>query len=164
MAKEFSFDVVSNLDLQEVDNAVNVANKEMLVRYDFKGSKSKISFDREGSIEVISDDEARLKVVIDILQGKLAKRRVSLKALTYGKVEDAAEGTAKLTISLVQGIEQEKAKQINKFLKDRKVKANTQIQGDQLRVSSKSKDSLQEAMNLIKGSDFGIPLQFVNLR
>jgi hypothetical protein len=165
MAKECSFDVVSVLDLQEVDNAVNQTAHEIATRYDLKGSGSRISLDKtKGSIELEAKDDFHAKSVVDILQSKLVKRGVSLKALDYGKVEPAAGGTVRQSITLVQGIEQDQARALVKFVKDSKLSARTQIEGDKLRVSSKSKDVLQQVIRALKEHEVPIPLQFVNFR
>jgi uncharacterized protein YajQ (UPF0234 family) len=165
MPSEFSFDVVSKLDLQEVENAFNQANKEIQTRFDFKGSVSKIDWDKkESNLTLYSDDENKLKSVIDILQGKLVKRGISLKALDYQKIEPAERATVRQVIKIKQGIESEKAKEIVRAVKDSKIKAQASIQGDQLRVTSKSKDDLQAVIALLKGADFGVPLQFTNYR
>ena len=158
-----SFDVVSRIDMQEVKNAVNQARKEISQRYDFKKSKSTIDMD-EDSITIVSDDDYKLKAVVDILQSKLVKRKVSLKALSYGKVEPASGGLVRQKISLQQGIPMEKAKEMVKYIKSTKIKAQSQIQQDQLRISSKKRDILQECMGLLKEKDVGLDLQFTNLR
>ncbi|HUP48859.1 MAG TPA: YajQ family cyclic di-GMP-binding protein [Thermoanaerobaculia bacterium] len=163
MAQEFSFDIVSRTERQEVANAVQQAQKELAQRFDFKGSKSEIQLSAE-EIVLISDDEGKLKSVKDILEGRLVKRGVSLKALDYGKLEQAALGTVRQRATIVQGIESEKAKAIVKALKDAKVKVQAAIQSDQVRVTGRSKDDLQRAIALVKEKDFGIPLQFTNYR
>jgi uncharacterized protein YajQ (UPF0234 family) len=164
MAQDFSFDVVSKLDLQEVENAVNQANKEIQTRFDFKGSVSRIDWDKKEVITLFSDDEQKLKSVIDILQSKLIKRGISLQALDYQKIEPAEKATVRQPVKLKQGIESEKAKAIVKAIKDAKIKVQASIQGDQLRIASKSKDDLQSTMTFIRGQDFGVPLQFTNYR
>jgi uncharacterized protein YajQ (UPF0234 family) len=163
MATQNSFDIVSTLDLQEVKNAIEQAMKEISQRFDFKGSKSTITLEQK-DIVVLSDDEYKLKSVIDILQSKLVKRGISLKALTYQKVEQALGGTVRQKISLQEGIPQEKAKEIVKEIKGTKIKVQAQIQGDQLRVIGKNKDDLQEVIKFLKGKDFGIDMQFTNYR
>jgi hypothetical protein len=163
MANLSSFDIVSQTDMQEVKNALDQATKELAQRFDFKGSKSSITL--EGSdLIVASDDEFKLKSVLDILQSKLVKRGVSLKALSYGALEEALGGTVRQKIALQQGISSEKAKEIAKAIRDAKFKAQTQIQGDQVRVLSKNKDELQTVIVFLKGHDFGLPLQFTNYR
>jgi uncharacterized protein YajQ (UPF0234 family) len=163
MAQEFSFDVVSKTDMQEVANAVQQAQKELAQRFDFKGSKSSIELAAE-ELVLISDDEGKLRSVIDILETKLVKRGVALKALDYGKIEAAAGGTVRQRVKIVQGIETEKAKAIVKAIKDAKLKVQASIQSDQVRIVGRSKDDLQRAIAIIKGGDFGIPLQFTNYR
>jgi len=163
MAQDFSFDVVSKTDMQEVANAVQQAQKELAQRVDFKGSKSSIELTAE-EIVLVSDDEGKLRSVRDILEGRLVKRHVALKALEYGKLEDASLGTVRQKEKIVQGIESEKAKAIVKTIKDAKLKVQASIQSDQVRVTSRNKDELQRAIALIKERDFGIPLQFTNYR
>lgn len=165
MAEQNSFDVVSEVNIQEVKNALDQTMKEINQRFDFKGSKSKVTLEEnETAIVIVSDDDAKLKSVIDILQNKLVKRGVSLKALDYGKVEQALAGTVRQRVAITQGIASEKAKDISKAIRDAKFKVQTQIQGDQLRVTSKSRDELQAVIAFLKGKDFGIPLQFTNYR
>src|SRR3989338_4891002 len=165
MAAESSFDIVSKIDLQEVKNAVDQALKELGQRFDFKGSKSEILLDEKNKeISVGSDDEYKLKSVLDILQSKLVKRGISLKALTYGKIEPALSGTVRQKISLQQGIPSEKAKEIVKVIKDLKFKVQSQIQGDQVRVTGKNKDDLQAVIKHLREKDFGIDMQFTNYR
>jgi len=163
--QDFSFDVVSKVDLQEVANAVQQASKEIATRFDFRGSASKIELkDKELEVVLISDDEHKLKSVIDILETKLVRRHVAVKALDYGKVEAAAGGTVRQVAKIQQGIPSEKAKEITKAVKDSKLKVQAQIQGEQVRVLGKSKDELQSAIAFLKGKDFGIDLQFINYR
>jgi len=165
MADEHTFDIACELDMQEVLNAANQAEKEIGQRFDFKGSKSSIELDKgKAIITLVSDDEFKLKSVIEILQSKLVKRSVSLKALTYGKIEQAAGSTVRQIITLQQGIPQEKAKEIVRIIKDTKLKVNAEIQKDQVRVRGKKIDDLQTLMALIKGKDLGIHLQFTNYR
>ncbi len=165
MVDEHFFDIVCNVDMQEVSNAVNQAIKEILQRFDFKGSKSSIELDKgKGLITLVSDDETKLKSVIDILQSKLVKRGVSLKALNYGKVEQAAGSTVRQVVTLQQGIPQEKAKDIVKLIKDLKLKVTAEIQKDQIRVRGKKIDDLQLIIGKLKQKDFGIALQFTNYR
>jgi len=163
VAKESSFDIVSKVDMQEVSNAVHQAQKEIEQRFDFKNSKSSIELQDERII-LISDDEFKLKSVVDILESKLVKRNVSLRALEYGKIQPAAGDTVRQEVKLIQGISSEKAKQINKIIKDSKIKVNSSIQGDQIRVSGKSKDDLQAVIALLRQQDLGIELQFINYR
>jgi len=165
MAQEFSFDIVSVLNMQEVDNATNQAIKEILQRFDFRGSKSQIILDREKkTIALISDDESKLKSVVDILQTKFVKRGISLKALIYGRIEPAMGSTVRQLVTLQQGIPQEKAKEITKSIKDAGLKVRTQIQGDEIRVFGGSKNDLQAIIGMLREKDPGIPLQFANYR
>jgi uncharacterized protein YajQ (UPF0234 family) len=163
MPQEFSFDVVSKTDLQEVANAIQQAQKELAQRFDFKGSKSTIELTAD-EIVLTSDDEGKLRSVKDIVETKLVKRKVSLKALDYGKIEQSAGATVRQHAKIVQGIEMEKAKAIVKTIKDAKLKVQASIQSDQVRVVGRSKDDLQRAMALVRENDFGIPLQFTNYR
>jgi hypothetical protein len=165
MAQEHSFDIISKVDLQEVSNAVQQAMKEIGQRFDFRGSKSSIELDKSSNeIRVVSDDEYKLKSVIDILKEKLVKRKVSLKALIYEKVESALSGTVRQIMKLQQGISTEKAKEIVKTIKDTKLKVNSEIQSDQVRIRAKKIDDLQSIMKLLKEKDFGIHMEFVNYR
>ncbi len=158
-----SFDIVSQVDFQEVDNALNQTRKEVAQRYDFKGSKTEIADEKE-KITITSDDDFKVGAVVDILQSKLVRRGISLKALVYGKIEPAGGGLSRQVITIQQGIETEKAKQIVKAIKDSKLKVQAQIQGDQVRVTGKKRDDLQDAIALLKQKDFDLPLQFVNFR
>jgi uncharacterized protein YajQ (UPF0234 family) len=165
MAQDFSFDVVSQIDLQEVENAFNQANKEIATRFDFKGSVSRIEWDKkESTLTLLSDDEMKLKSVIDILQGKLVKRGISLKSMDYKPIESAERATVRQKIKITQGIASDKAKQIVQTIKDTKLKVQASIQGEQVRVSARAKDDLQAVINLLRGADFGLPLQFINYR
>jgi hypothetical protein len=165
MAEEHSFDIVCEVNMQEVLNAVDQSTKEIGQRFDFKGSKSSIELDKsKGIITIISDDEMKLKSVIDILQTKLVKRGVSLKALNYGKIEPAAGNTVRQVITLQQGIPQEKAKEIVKLIKDTKLKVGAEIQKDQVRVKAKKIDDLQAIIAKLKEKDFGIHIQVTNYR
>ncbi|MGE5301667.1 MAG: YajQ family cyclic di-GMP-binding protein [Acidobacteriota bacterium] len=165
MADEHSFDVVSKVDLQEVLNAVQQATKEISQRFDFKGSKSSIELNKDKhEINFVSDDESKLKTVIDILQTKLVKRGVSLKALSYGKIEQAAGNTVRQIVTLQQGIPVEKAKEIVKLIKDTKVKVQAEIQKDQVRIRAKKIDDLQATITLLKGKELGIHIEFINYR
>jgi cyclic-di-GMP-binding protein len=163
MAKDSSFDIVSETDMQEVTNAVQQASRELTTRFDFKNSRSSIELSGE-EIVLVSDDQQKLKSVRDVLEDKLVRRKVALKALDYQKVEDAASGTVRQRAKVIQGIESEKAKQIVKAIKDAKLKVQAAIQGEQVRVSGRKKDDLQEAMRIVREKDFGIPLQFTNYR
>lgn len=158
-----SFDVVSELDMQEVRNAVQQASKEIQTRFDFKGTGTSIELKDEG-IEVRSGTDQRLKAAVQVLEEKLVKRKISLKALDKGKLEDAAGGTYRQEIKLNQGVPTEKAKEMVKLIKGMKLKVQAAIQGDSLRVSGKKKDDLQAVMTALKEKDFGIPLQFTNYR
>ncbi|MTI81141.1 MAG: YajQ family cyclic di-GMP-binding protein [Firmicutes bacterium] len=163
MAKDASFDVVSQVDMQEVDNAINQTNKEISQRYDFKNSKSKVELEGE-DLKVLGDDDFKIKSVIDILQSKLVKRKVSIKNLEYGKVEDATQGMARQLIKIKQGIETDIAKKMVKDIKETKIKVQAQIMDDKVRVSGKKKDDLQAIMNLLKENDYDLELQFINYR
>lgn len=159
-----TFDVVSEVDEQEVKNAVDQAQRELATRFDFKGTDSSIELGT-GELTLRSSTEDRLRAVQQVLEEKLVRRGVSLKALDYGKVEEAAKGTVRQTVTLTVGISSEKAKAINKFLKDLGLKGlQSQTQGDQVRVTGKKKDDLQAAIQALKGEDFGVPLQFQNFR
>ena len=158
-----TFDVVSEVNLPEAQNAVAQAQKEVAQRYDLKGSAAGIE-QKERELTLTADNDFALKAVNDILQTKLVKRGVSLKALDYGKIEPAAKGTVRQVVTIQQGIATEKAKEIVKAIKDSKLKVQVSIQGEQLRVSGKKKDDLQAVIALLRGADFGIPLQFTNFR
>lgn len=158
-----SFDVVSVVDLQEVDNAVNQAIREIGQRYDFKGSRTEVVLEKD-AIKVVTDDDFRLKAVVDVLQSKFVKRGVSLKALQYGKVEPASGGRVRQEIAVQQGISKEKGREIVALIKETRRKVQAQIQEEQVRVSGKSIDDLQEVIRLLKGKDLGVDLQFVNMR
>jgi cyclic-di-GMP-binding protein len=166
MATQSSFDVTSFVDLQEVDNALNQARKEVAQRYDFKGSKASIDFDQKDSkLVLVADDEFKLNALWEIVSTRLVRRNVPVKNLTRGPAQPAANSTVRQEIALQQGIPTEKARDIVKFVKDSKLKkVQTAIQGDQLRVSSASKDDLQEVMRLLREQDFGVALQFGNYR
>ena len=165
MAKQNSFDVVSEVDLEEVRNAVNQSMKEVVQRFDLKGSDSSIELDdKEGKLVLSSMDDFKLKAVNDILQKKLVARGVSLKALTYGPVEPAAKGHVRQSATLQQGIPMEKAREIVKFIKNTKMKVQAAIQQDMIRVSGKDRDTLQEVIALLQEQDYGIDMQFTNYR
>jgi uncharacterized protein YajQ (UPF0234 family) len=166
MANPASFDITSGVDLQEVDNAVNQAKKEIAQRYDFKGSKASIDFSRtENTISLTADDEFKMTAVWEILQSRLVRRGVPTKNLTPGELERAANDTVRRVITLQQGIPAEAAKEIVKLLKEKKLKrVQAAIQADQVRVSSASKDDLQEAIRVLREHDFGVALQFGNYR
>jgi cyclic-di-GMP-binding protein len=168
MSKEQnSFDVVSKVETQEVNNAVSQAMKEISQRFDFKGSKSNITFDGKEEIVLISDDEQKLKSVVDILKEKLVKRKVALNAVNYEKVQEAAGNTVRQVAKLQQGIPSEKAKEIVKIIKNSKLrKVQASIQSDQVRVTSPSRDELQEVIKLLRENEgkLAIPLQYINYR
>ena len=158
-----SFDVVSEVDMQEVDNALHTTVKEITTRYDFKGSKASMER-KEKEIILVAEDEYKLGQMIDLLSARLVKRGVDLKALDVGKVDAAAGGLERQVLGLKVGLETEVSKRMIKFLKDGKFKAQGSIQGDQLRVSGKSRDELQAAIAALRGHDFGLPVQFTNFR
>lgn len=160
---ESSFDIVSKVDMQELKNAVDQALREVANRFDFKNSVSNIEIEGE-ALKLHSDDEYKMKALVDILQSKLMKRGLSIKALDYGKIEPAAKMTVRQEIKLKQGVDQDTARKIVKLIKDSGRKVTTQIQGDQVRVASKSKDDLQAVMQLLRGADLPVDLQFVNYR
>lgn len=166
MALPPSFDITSTVDLQEVDNALNQARKEVAQRYDFKGSKASIEFDRtESTLVLVADDELKLHALWEIVVTRLVRRNVPTKNLTRGTMQAAANSTVRQDVALQQGIPSEKAREIVKFIKDAKLKkVQAAIQGDQLRVSSPSKDELQDVMRLLREQDFGLALQFGNYR
>ncbi len=161
---ENSFDIVSKVDLQEVSNAIQQALKEVHTRFDLKDSKSTIAVEGKDAIVLSSIDEFKLKAVNDVLQQKLVKRGVPLKALTYGTVESALGGTARQKITMQQGIPVEKAREIVKLIKNSKKKVQASIQGDLVRVSGKDRDTLQEIIALLRQQEFGIDMQFTNYR
>lgn len=163
MSKENSFDIVSKIDLQEVDNAVNQALKEIETRFDFKNSKSDIRQEKD-QLVLISDDDFKLKNVVDILESKMVKRGISLKAMKFGKVEEAAGNTVRQIVELQQGISKEQAKTITQLIKDTKLKVQAQIQGDQIRVTGKVRDDLQAVMKALKDKDLDFDVQFINFR
>jgi uncharacterized protein YajQ (UPF0234 family) len=165
MAAQFSFDVVSEVDPQELDNAINQARKEVEQRYDFKGSNTKIDWNpKEWTIVLHTSDDMKLRALQEILNGKMIKRNVSLKSLDYQKVEDATGSSFRQTIKIKHGLESEQAKVITKMVKDLKMKVQAQIQGDAVRIVGKSKDDLQTAIATLKGQSFDFPIQFTNYR
>ncbi|HEX4020943.1 MAG TPA: YajQ family cyclic di-GMP-binding protein [Acidobacteriaceae bacterium] len=164
MAADNSFDIASKVDIQEVKNAIDQAIKEIRARFDLKDSHSEVKLEGEDTLQLASADEYKLKAVTEILQQKLAKRGVSLKALTYGKIEPAANSSVRQKVSLQQGITTEKAKEISRMIKDSKIKVQASIQGDTVRVSGKDRDALQEVIAMLKKHDFGIDMQFTNYR
>jgi hypothetical protein len=160
---ESSFDVVSTVDLQEVKNAIAQATKELVTRYDLKGTGSEVTLQGEGLL-LKSSDEFKLKAVRDVLEGRLVKRNVPLKALTYEKVEQALGGTVRQAVTLQKGIPTDKAREIVKAVKEAKIKVQAQVQADQVRVTGKNRDDLQAVIQMLKGRDFGIDMQFTNYR
>lgn len=164
MAQEYSFDVVSKVDLTEVKNALDQVEKELAGRYDFRNTKSKIELE-DSALKILADDEFHLDALLDILRSKLAKRNVSLKALEYGKIEQASQGTVRQTVTLKSGIPTDEAKKLVKRIKDSGVKANAQIQGEALRISGKDKDALQSVQRMLKGlEDLPFDIAFDNYR
>ena len=163
MAKENSFDIVSKIDYAEITNALNQTAKEVGQRFDFKGSKAAAELEDKNLI-LTAEDETRLRNMNDVLQSKLVKRNIPLKALTYEKIEPAAGGTVRQQVTIQQGIPGDKTKEIVKFIKDAKFKVQASIQGDVVRVSGKDRDTLQEVMGALKKQDFGIDMQFDNYR
>lgn len=164
MAKEPSFDVVSEVDMQEVNNAINQTVKEITQRFDFKGTKSTVEIENGNAIKIVTEDDTRMRNIVDILQGKFIKRGVAIKNLEYGKVESAAGGMVRQSIRVKQGIDAEVAKKITKDIKNLKVKVQAQLQDDQIRVSGKKIDDLQAVIAFLKGQDYGVELQFSNFR
>ena len=165
MAQQNTFDIVSKVDMAEVKNAVNQAMKEIQQRYDFKGTNSSIELDeKDNKLTLATASEFTLKSLTDVLQQKLIKRNVSLKALSYGKVEPAARDSVRQVVTLQQGIPIEKAREIVKFIKDTKVKVQASINGDFVRVAGKDRDTLQETIAALKQKDFGIDMQYTNYR
>ncbi len=158
-----SFDVVSKVDMQEVDNAVNQTVKEVDQRYDFKGTSNEIELEKE-AIVILAADDYKLEAIVDILKGKLVRRGVSPKCLDFGKKEPASQGAVRQRIAIVQGIGKEKGKEITTAIKDSKLKVQAQMMDDQVRVSGKKIDDLQEVIGLLKGQDLGIELQYINFR
>jgi len=163
MAGENSFDIACKIDMQEVANALDQARREIATRYDLKGAKNEITQEKT-DITLLSADEMKLKAVVDILQSKLHKRGVPLKALTFGTVESAAGGAVRQKIELQQGIPTDKAREIVKLIKEMKLKVQASIQEDQVRVSGKNRDDLQTIIAMLRDKDLGIALQFVNYR
>ncbi len=163
MAKQNSFDVVSTTDLSEVQNALNHTSKEVRQRFDFKGSSSSVALE-DNELVLISDDEYKLQALNDVLQQKLVKRGVSLKALSYGALESASGGTVRQRVQIQQGIPNEKAREIGKFVKRLGLKVQVAIQGDSLRISGRDRDTLQEVISQLREKDFGIDMKFTNYR
>ncbi len=163
MAKENSFDIASKVNLEEVNNALHQTMKEVKQRFDFKGSTSEVRLE-EKELVLTSDDDYKLKSLIDIMQQKLVKRKVPLKALSYGKVESALGGTVRQRVSIQQGISSEKAKEIVRFIRDTKLKVRSTIQADSVRIAGRDRDTLQKVIALLREKDFGIDMQFTYYR
>ena len=165
MADDFSFDAVSKVDMHAVEDSLNVAMKEIANRYDFRGSNSSAVLDaKENALKLVSSDEYKIKALYDVVLTRLAKRGLPLKNFQPQKIEASLGETVKQTVKIQQGIPTENAKEISKYIKDSKMKASASIKGEELRVSSKSKDDLQQVIVLLKGKDFGLELQFTNYR
>ena len=164
MAKEPSFDVVSEVDMQEVNNAINQTVKEITQRFDFKGTKSTVEIENGNAIKIVTEDDTRMRNIVDILQSKFIKRGVAIKNLEYGKVEPAAGGMVRQSIKVKQGIDADIAKKITKDIKIMIVKVQATLQDDQIRVSGKKIDDLQAVIAFLKGQDYGVELQFSNFR
>jgi uncharacterized protein YajQ (UPF0234 family) len=164
MASDNSFDVVSKVEIQEVKNAIDQASKEVNARFDLKDSKSKIELEGTDTIQLASQDDYKLKAVIEILSQKLVKRGISLKNLEYEKVEAASNSSVRQKIKLKQGITGDSAKKIVAKVKDSKLKVQASIQGDTVRITGKDRDTLQQVIALLKGGDYGVELQFTNFR
>lgn len=163
MASESSYDIVSKMDMQELTNAIDQTEREIASRFDFKGSKSELKVEKDVLV-IVSDDEYKLNAVIDILQSKMIKRGLPIKNLEYGKIEPASLGAVRQRITLKSGIDQENAKKINILIRDSKLKVKSQIQGDQIRVTGKSKDDLQQIMQLLRKADLTVDVQFTNFK
>lgn len=163
MAKDSSFDVVSQVNMQEMDNAVNQVKKEIEQRYDFRGSNASIELE-EKCVKIAAEDEYKLETITDMLRVKMAKRGISLRCLVPGKVEPAAKGTVRQHLDIQQGIPKDKAKAIVAAIKATKLKVTAQMQDDQVRVSGAKKDDLQAVIQTLKAGDFGVDLQFINMR
>ena len=163
MAKESSFDIVSQVDFSEVTNAISATMKEIKTRYDFKGSKSNVTLDKE-ELVLVSDDEYKMDQLKDVLLGKLIKRGVPIRNLDYGKLEGASGGTVRQRAKLVQGIDRENAKKINTIIKNSGVKVKSQVQDDQIRVTGKNRDDLQQIQAAVRAADLTVEVQFVNYR
>ena len=164
MAQQNSFDIVSQVDLAEVKNALDQTMKEVRQRFDFKGSHAEVRLEGASELILTAEDETKLRNMNDILQQKMVRRSVPLKALSYGRVEPAAGGTVRQNVTIQQGIPTDKAKEVVKFIKDSKLKVQASIQGDTVRVTGRDRDTLQDVIALLKGKDFGINMQFSNYR
>lgn len=160
---ESSFDIVSKMDMQEMTNAITQTEKELASRFDFKGSKSSLTLEKE-TLVVVSDDDYKLGALIDILQSKMIKRGLPIKNIDYGTVEPASMGTVRQRLKLKQGIDQENSKKINTLIRDAKLKVKSQIQGDQIRVTGKNRDDLQAVIQLLRKADLTVDLQFTNMK
>ncbi len=163
MSKDSSFDVVSQMDMQELDNALNQTQKEIAQRYDFRGSTAKIEL-KDNELKVAAEDDYKLGAILDILRQRMAKRGLPLRGLEPGKIESASKGTVRQTVKIKQGIDKDKARDIVAAIKAAKLKVTTQQQDDQIRVTGAKKDDLQEVIQLLKSGDFGVDLQFINMR
>lgn len=160
-----SFDVVSRVDMQEMDNAINQVKKEIGTRFDFRGSKTHIELDRkEGKIQVLTEDDMKLRAIKDVLIAKVVHRSIEVQALTFGSSEKAGGDMIKQTITITNGIDIETARKVVKMVKDTKLKVQAAIQGDEVRITGKKRDDLQDAIHALKEADLGMPLQFVNYR
>ncbi|MDR1195703.1 MAG: YajQ family cyclic di-GMP-binding protein [Endomicrobium sp.] len=165
MADKFSFDIVSEVDMMEVENAVNQALKELANRFDFKGSKSSIEFNKnDKKITLVADDDFKMKALKDILEGRFAKRSVSIKSLNYKAQEHAFEGYIRQVAEIISGLPSDKAKELSKIIRDSKIKVQTQIDGSKVKVISPKKDDLQQVIAYLKQISFSLPLQFINYR
>ena len=164
MAKDNSFDVVSQVDMQEMDNAVNQTSKEISQRYDFKGSNASITLENENEIKLTGEDDYKLETILDMLRVRMAKRNVPLKCLNPGKIEPASRGTVRQTIKIEKGLSKEKAKDVLAFIKTLKLKVQAQIMDDKIRVTGAKRDDLQAVIQAVKSKDFDIDLQFINMR
>jgi len=163
MAKDCSFDVVSEVDMQEMDNALNQTRKEIQQRYDFKGSKAELALEKE-TLKLTAEDEYKIEAMLDMLRGKMVKRGVPLKCLKPGKIEPASGGSVRQVITIQKGIGKEQGRDIVAAIKETKLKVQAQIMDDQVRVSGAKRDDLQAVIQLLKAKDFGVDLQFINMR
>lgn len=163
MAKDSSFDIVSDIDMQEMDNSINQSMKEISQRYDFKGSKALISIEND-SLKLTAEDDYKIKAILEILKGKMIKRGISIKCLNPGKIENASGITLKQIVELQKGLSKEKAKEITSYIKDLKLKVQVQIMDDKVRISASKIDDLQTVIQSLKSKDFNVDLQFMNIR
>ena len=164
MAKDNSFDIVSEVDMQEMDNAIKQTSKEISQRYDFKGSNASITLENENEIKLTGEDDYKLETILDMLRVRMAKRNVPLKCLNPGKIEPASRGTVRQTIKIEKGLSKEKAKDVLAFIKTLKLKVQAQIMDDKIRVTGAKRDDLQAVIQAVKSKDFDIDLQFINMR